>query len=105
MNYTRTLMDLKDRVQKELVKESVTICVVGGQGIIEFKDELNYWIEDGPGYYVKCKIVGIDCNTGLPVDSKDQIHNYKVFSLENLVEMHNLIVNMRSFTVKPDLFV
>lgn len=104
MNYVRTLTNLKDRVHRELVKEATTVCCVGDRGIIEFNEELEYYIQDD-GLHIKRKIVGIDCNTGLPVDSKDNLYNYRQFSLENLVEMHNLVVNYKSFKIKPDLFV
>lgn len=104
MNYKYALSNLRDRLHREIVKEAVTVCMIG-TGIIEFNEDLEFFGSDYMGYPQKFVIMGIDCNTGLPVDKKNDLIDYKYFTVETLVIMHNLLVNKKAYTAKPDLFV
>lgn len=104
MNYKYALTNLRDRLHREIIKEAVSICMIG-TGIIEFNEDLEFYGSDYMGYPQKFVIMGIDCNTGLPVDKKNDLVDYKYFTVETLVIMHNLLVNKKAYTAKPDLFV
>lgn len=104
MTYDYALMTLRDKLHREIVKEAVTVCMIG-PGMIEFNLDLEFYGPDETGYPRKYIIVGIDCNTGVPVDIKNDLIDYKYFTVETLLKMHNVLVNQKAYTAKPDLFV
>lgn len=104
MSYLYSLSSLRDKLHREIVREAVNVCMIG-TGIIEFTLDLEFFGTDDTGLPRKYIIVGIDCNTGVPVDIKNDFVDYKYFPVETLVKMHNILVNQKAYTAKPDLFV
>jgi len=71
MSYTNSIRDLRDKIQKDIIKESTINSIINGNesnGVLRLKNHICFTIESYRPYeknlFLDVRVTGIDCESG-----------------------------------------
>ena len=91
-------------MQREIVYKVVSNAIESERSL-EFNEPQEFPTEDESGYPIKMTIQGIDCNTGRPFDTNNNIVDYREIPVEILSVIHYIVTQSEEFIFKPIMFI
>ncbi len=97
MCYSTTLDKMRNDIHRDIVQEATVRNLINNNdcdGILKLKEPL---------FFGKYEIHGVCCETGLLVsEDYDRVVSYKLLTIEELVVLHNTIVEDKNYSFTPN---